>query len=87
MGWTYSDLDWALRSIDPQLPLQISEAILVQLAKIKDLQYKYDLTVEEVCSFWKDMKTVGPFKENRCQALFDEVFKLKTLKNSEREGE
>ena len=56
LNWSFTDLDWVLTSIKAN---EIDEEAIKKIAKIKQLQAKYKLSLDVLCSFWHDMETVG----------------------------
>ena len=82
LGWSFSDLHWALRSLGAD-PEDASWMVLVyvytlpDLAKIKKISDKYTLAVDLVCSFVHDMNTNPGFaapNQPVPKSLFDRVF-------------
>ncbi|MDJ0718441.1 MAG: neuraminidase-like domain-containing protein, partial [Prochloraceae cyanobacterium] len=79
LNWSFADLDWVLTSIEAS---EIDEAAIKKIAKIKNLQAKYKLPIDVLCSFWHDMKTIGigtnPEKPEvlpeKPQSLFERIF-------------
>ncbi|NEO39248.1 MAG: hypothetical protein F6J90_24090 [Moorea sp. SIOASIH] len=83
LNWSFTDLDWVLTSINathPQPrpggePTEIDEDAIKKIAKIKQLQTKYKLPLDVLCSFWHEMKTIGiGSNHEKPQDLFDRVF-------------
>ena len=72
LNWSFTDLDWVLTSINAT---EIDEEAIKKIAKLKQLQTKYKLPLDVLCSFWHDMKTIGIGKNlEKPQSLFDRVF-------------
>nr|MDJ0899043.1 neuraminidase-like domain-containing protein [Xenococcus sp. MO_188.B8] len=72
LNWSFSDLDWVLTSIETS---EIDEEAIKKIAKIKQLQAKYKLPLDVLCSFWHEMKTIGiGSNSKKPQDLFDRVF-------------
>ncbi|WP_139487949.1 neuraminidase-like domain-containing protein [Brevibacillus dissolubilis] len=71
LGWSYTDLDWALQVIGGEDPLVTG---LATLAQIKQISERFQHSVAVTCSFLADMKTSGAGGSTPSQALFDLVF-------------
>ncbi len=72
LNWSFVDLDWVLASIEAS---EIDEEAIKKIAKIKQLQAKYKLPLDVLCSFWHEMKTIGiGSNPEKPQDLFDRVF-------------
>ena len=84
MAWSFGALNWALQSISGQDAQTVEDKInlfqnldLARLAQIKQLSEKYELQVDEVCSFLREMNTTAEYKlphEAPAVSLFDQVF-------------
>lgn len=83
LNWSFTDLDWVLTSINATHPqplpggeqTEIDEEAIKTIAKIKQLQTKYKLPLDVLCSFWHNMKTIGIGSNlEKPQSLFDRVF-------------
>lgn len=86
-GWSFSDLDWALRSANAGIPGQkkrsapkgadITAATLARVARIKRICDTLKLPVDVVCCFVQDMKTtpgVSTPDKVGARSLFDRTF-------------
>ncbi len=86
-GWSFSDLDWALRSANAGIPGQkkrsapkgadITAATLARVARIKRICETLKLPVDVVCCFVQDMKTtpgVSTPDKAGARSLFDRTF-------------
>ncbi|MGK7892451.1 MAG: LamG-like jellyroll fold domain-containing protein, partial [Xenococcus sp. (in: cyanobacteria)] len=72
LNWSFTELDWVLTSIQAN---EIDNDAIIKIAKIKQLQAKYQLPLDVLCSFWHDMKTIGiGSNPEKPQSLFDRVF-------------
>lgn len=72
LNWSFADLDGVLTSINAT---EIDEEAIKTIAKIKQLQAKYPLPLDVLCSFWHDMKTIGIGNNlEKPQSLFDRIF-------------
>ena len=71
LNWSFTDLDWVLKSLNST---EINTETITQIAKIKQAQTKYKLTLDVLSSFWYDMKTVGQKDAPKSQPLFDRIF-------------
>lgn len=81
LGWSFADLDIALRSIEPPnsaKATEIDEKAIQGLAAIKKLQTRLGLQVDELCAFWSDMNTFGIGNQQAPQDLFDRTFNYPT---------
>ena len=76
LGWTFADLDLALRSV--ATPPVIDKSTLQQLATIVALAKVLRLPVDETCAMWSDLSTIGIGNENTPEDLFDRIFNLPT---------
>ncbi|MFC6102136.1 Tc toxin subunit A-related protein [Olivibacter domesticus] len=77
-GWSFGELDWLLKTVVNSLniPTQstINEAIIESLGQVAGLVKKYKIPIDELSSFWSEMKTYGRGNETDSQALWDRVF-------------
>lgn len=73
LQWSFTDLDWMLNAIQATSK-EISEKTINKLAQIKQLQLRFNLPLEELATFWYDIKTYGRVDDHEPQALFDKVF-------------
>ncbi|WP_127529435.1 Tc toxin subunit A-related protein [Paenibacillus kobensis] len=73
LGWSYADLDWALRSINNGESSLDSET-LISLAKLKTVTEQWNLTVEQACALIFDVKTYGWGDDVRSNTAFDRLF-------------
>src|SRR5690606_9482331 len=76
-GWSFEELDWALRSIGRSAPgADIDPDAIRRLSRIRRWQDQLGLPLEVLCSFWYDVKHVG--RRNPAgpdpQSLADRVF-------------
>jgi hypothetical protein len=71
LKWSYANLDWALKSIGA---VEITQQAIKSISGIKRLQDAAGLEVDELCSSWYDMKTVGKGDGPHPRDLFDRVF-------------
>lgn len=77
-GWSFEELDWLLKTVVDSLgiPTQstINEAMIESLCPVAELVKKYKISIDELSSFWSEMKTYGRGNETDSQALWDRVF-------------
>lgn len=72
LNWSFTDFDWVLTSINAN---EIDAEAIKKIANIKQLQAKYKLPLDVLCSFWHEMKTIGiGSNPEKAQDLFDRVF-------------
>lgn len=82
MDWSYSSLDTALRSLLPmEKDGEIGKATIKGLYLIRFLQDQSGFSVEEICSFWSDIKTYGRGNGPVPQDPFDKIFNNPSLLN------
>ncbi len=83
LNWSFTDLDGVLTSINATHPqplpggeqTEIDGEVIKEIANIKQLQAKYKLPLDVLCSFWYAMKTIGiGSNPEKPQSLFDRVF-------------
>ena len=90
LGWSFSDLHWALRSIGADLAKRVGEDpegaskmalvdknTLPELAQVKHFSDKYKLPVDVVCSFAHELNTtpgIAAPSQPEPKSLFDRVF-------------
>ncbi|HTH15696.1 MAG TPA: neuraminidase-like domain-containing protein, partial [Magnetospirillum sp.] len=70
-GWSYADLDWALKSGGFT---EITDAALVHLAAVDSLRKRLALPVDEMCGLFADLKTYGRGSGATPVDLYDRVF-------------
>jgi hypothetical protein len=71
LDWSFSDLDWVLRSINCT---EIDTQTLQKIVQIKQAQEQYRLPLDVLCSFWYDIKTIGQGEGPQSKVLFDRIF-------------
>lgn len=77
-GWSYDELDWALKTINGSTT-PVTNDMIVSLGKIAELTTQYKIRVDELCSFWHDMKTYGRGNGSEPQDLWDRVYNTPPL--------
>lgn len=77
LGWSFTDLDWALRTIGTivntsynSVPI-INDAALPYLAWIQTLRQQYTLSINQICAL---IGTVKDFGQKNGSAFFDQIF-------------
>lgn len=82
-GWAFDELDWAIKSVISILNIPdqttLNNTIIESLGQIAALVKKYNIKVDEACSFWCDMKTYGRGNSTTPQDLWDRVFNTPPL--------
>ncbi|HKS39648.1 MAG TPA: LamG-like jellyroll fold domain-containing protein, partial [Blastocatellia bacterium] len=78
LGWSFADLDLALRSINPPPNTAIDEEAIKALATIKELKAKLGLETDVICALWSDMNTFGIGNGAAAEDLFDRTFNYPT---------
>jgi hypothetical protein len=78
LGWSFADLDLALRSIKPPPDTDIDESAIKALAALKNLKARLNLRVDELCALWSDMNTFGIGNGPIPEDLFDRTFNYPT---------
>jgi hypothetical protein len=72
LGWTTPDLDAALFALGA---VDVTDAVLVNIAAVVSVQQRLKLTVQEAASFWGPINTHGP------GSLFLQLFQNKAVLN------
>lgn len=82
-GWTFAELDWLLKSVVSilNIPTQvtINNAIIESVGQVAALSKKYNICIDELSSFWYDMKTYGRGNGAEPEDLWDRVFNTPPL--------
>jgi len=77
-GWSFGELDWLLKTLVNSLgiPTQstINDAMIESLGQVAELVKKYKIPIDELSSFWWEMKTYGRGNDTDSEALWDRVF-------------
>lgn len=82
LSWTYASLDCALASFAGDTKnYDITESTIHSLADLEWLRQQSGFTIDELCSFWWDMRTTGRGNGAYPQDLFDKVFNNPFLLN------
>lgn len=86
IGWTFAELNWALVAInpapkpsEPYKTSTITVPAIDALATIALLKQQSGLSVEELCAFWYDLKTIGRGDGAHPDDLFDRVYNRPAL--------
>ncbi|GAA4312557.1 LamG-like jellyroll fold domain-containing protein [Compostibacter hankyongensis] len=82
-GWTYEELDWVLKSVvsilDIPTQLTVNDTLIESLGHVATLGNKYEIPLDELSSFWYDMKTYGRGNDVLPEDLWDRVFNAPPL--------
>ncbi|UAY55448.1 Tc toxin subunit A-related protein [Arachidicoccus terrestris] len=82
-GWTYEELDWVLKSVvgvlDIPTQLTVNDTLIESLGQISALHKRYEIPLDELSSFWYDMKTYGRGNGELPEDLWDQVFNTPPL--------
>lgn len=76
LNWSFIDLDWVLTSIGA---VDIDEAAIISISKIKILKDKFNVPLTTLCSLWFDIKTIGEGSGSYSKACFDVLFNTPEL--------
>jgi hypothetical protein len=80
LGWNYAALDCALASVGSS---EITRQTIELIAGIKFLNLNSTFSIEELCSFWSNIKTTGKGNGIYPQDMFDRIFNNPTLLNGQ----
>lgn len=78
LNWSFATLNWAMVSTGAA---EINPVLISALAGIKRLQDLSGLSVEELCGFWYDLKTIGKGNGRTPEDPFDRIFNNPLLLN------
>ena len=76
LGWSFSDLDWALRTAAPKA-VDMNDQSLAVLTQLKSWKEKYKRPVTELCSFIGVVKNEG---NKNGRSFFEQIFQPKHVK-------
>ena len=76
LGWTFAELDTALRALGVAAPSDIEAVTLNTLGRLNSLRQQYELPVDTLCALFADMNTLGVGDPNQPVALFDRIYNL-----------
>ena len=74
LDWSFADLDWVLNSIGISQSQDIDTEAINEIGQIKQLQGKIKLSLDVLCGFWYDMKTIGVGAGRTPEDLFDRIY-------------
>lgn len=76
LEWDYASLDWMLLTLSSvtNTSREISDKIIIELAKVMKLFAEYSLPLDLLACLWYDINTTGIGDEQFSAALFDKVF-------------
>lgn len=78
LGWSFSDLNWALTTIQADMSADGIDKTLEQLAGIQQLSQSLMLDIPSLCVLWYDIKTIGQGNGPESMAPFDVLFNNNT---------
>jgi hypothetical protein len=79
IGWSFTDLDWALRSLGLiNKSQEITPSVIQQIEIAWSIRNQFELSIEETCSLWSDMRTIGTLAD-KSYSFFDSVFNQPTV--------
>ncbi len=76
IGWDYSTLDWIMTSLGYTA---INDQLMIDLAEIKQLAERLNISPVILSSCWFDIKTRGMSDDDNSVALFDTIFNVPAL--------
>ncbi|WP_147323399.1 Tc toxin subunit A-related protein [Chitinophaga silvatica] len=76
LEWDYASLDWMLMTLSyvTSTSREISDKVIIELAKVMKLYTEYSIPLDLLASLWYDINTTGIGNQQFSQALFDKVF-------------
>ncbi|HEY9257965.1 Tc toxin subunit A, partial [Chitinophaga sp.] len=76
LQWDYASLDWMLLTLSfvTNTSREISDKIIIELAKVMKLYTEYSLPLDLLASLWYDINTTGIGNQQFSASLFDKVF-------------
>lgn len=74
LGWSYADVDWALKTIGANHPGQWTDANLEDLAGVLQLSQRFQQPVDAVTGLWYDLKTYGRGSGKDRKIFWDQTF-------------
>ncbi|WP_160717884.1 neuraminidase-like domain-containing protein [Chitinophaga solisilvae] len=76
LEWDYESVNWMLMTISyiNQADREITDATIIELAKVMKLHREYALPLDLLASLWYDIQTIGIGNGQFSQAPFDQVF-------------
>lgn len=74
LGWSYADVDWALKTIGAAQPGHWTDANLEDLAGVLQLSQRFQQPVDAVTGSWHDLKTFGRGSGKDRKNFWDQTF-------------
>lgn len=74
LGWSFADVDWALRSIGAGQPGHFTDAQLQDLAGLHQLMQRFGQSVDALTACWHDLKTFGKGSGESRASFWNQTF-------------
>lgn len=74
LGWSYADVDWALKTLGAAQPGHWTDANLEDLAGLLQLSQRFQQPVDAVTGLWHDLKTYGRGSGKDRKNFWDQTF-------------